>query len=333
MLEGICCIAHSRTAHLGALQPLMEAGLDSIAAVELRNAITARFGVEVPATATFDYPSAGQLAGFVSSRNVAAAWGHAPAAGAAGAWAEPTMVSVAVPSPPASAGQILDELLPVMAGRHTPSLPTCNTKGQMNKMRNPGWRLLPCSATAQPQASRQGIIEGMAVGFSFPGVMGMDVPEDQPLMEAGLDSIGAVELRNAVSASFGIELPATVTFDYPTPHALAQYIAGQMAPAAGRLAAGAVTQTMQALPGTPALEGNILRVWGSARACMQSCASKRNHAMRHATVLYSMHAVAGSSAGSGMAPVMRSLTSWASCRSCKAWCPACLALTQPQTSR
>ena len=48
-----------------------------------------------------------------------------------------------------------------------------------------------------------------------------------PLMEAGLDSIGAVELRNAVSAIFGVELPATASFDYPTAQALAAHVAAR----------------------------------------------------------------------------------------------------------
>ena len=46
--------------------------------------------------------------------------------------------------------------------------------------------------------------------------MGAEVVPDQPLMSAGLDSLGAVELRNGVSAKFGVSLPATVAFDYPT---------------------------------------------------------------------------------------------------------------------
>ena len=51
-------------------------------------------------------------------------------------------------------------------------------------------------------------------------------------MEAGLDSLGAVDLRNSVSSAFGVELPPTATLDYPTVDALAKFIVGSMAPAA-----------------------------------------------------------------------------------------------------
>ena len=54
---------------------------------------------------------------------------------------------------------------------------------------------------------------------------------NQPLMEAGLDSLGAVDLRNALSNAFGVELPPTATLDYPTVDALANFIASSVAPA------------------------------------------------------------------------------------------------------
>lgn len=50
------------------------------------------------------------------------------------------------------------------------------------------------------------------------------VEEDQPLMEAGLDSLGAVELRNALNEQFGADLSATFMFDYPTMAAMAAHI-------------------------------------------------------------------------------------------------------------
>jgi myxalamid-type polyketide synthase MxaC len=51
-----------------------------------------------------------------------------------------------------------------------------------------------------------------------------DVPEDKPLRELGLDSLMAVEVRNAISARIGKTLPATLLFNYPTVKALRQYL-------------------------------------------------------------------------------------------------------------
>ena len=82
-----------------------------------------------------------------------------------------------------------------------------------------------CFATWGPHGVIMGNVQVIAVAQS---VMGGSVERDQPLMEAGLDSLGAVELRNALGNQFGAELPATLTFDYPTPAAIAGFLAGSL---------------------------------------------------------------------------------------------------------
>ena len=59
-------------------------------------------------------------------------------------------------------------------------------------------------------------------------VMGCPVEPATPLMAAGLDSLAAVELKNAVATRFGVTLPATVAFDYPTLEAMAAFVASSM---------------------------------------------------------------------------------------------------------
>ena len=54
-------------------------------------------------------------------------------------------------------------------------------------------------------------------------VLGGSVEADEPLMDAGLDSLGAVELRNALAKVVGMELPGTLVFDYPSSQALIGY--------------------------------------------------------------------------------------------------------------
>nr|WSY54850.1 type I polyketide synthase [Streptomyces sp. NBC_00886] len=54
-----------------------------------------------------------------------------------------------------------------------------------------------------------------------------DVDADRGFMDMGLDSLAAIELRNALQSATGIRLPATAMFDHPNPRALAGLLADE----------------------------------------------------------------------------------------------------------
>ncbi|MGK5440465.1 SDR family NAD(P)-dependent oxidoreductase, partial [Micromonospora sp. URMC 105] len=54
------------------------------------------------------------------------------------------------------------------------------------------------------------------------------IETDKAFREAGLDSLGAVELRNRLNAATGLRLPATAVFDHPSPTAMATYLLAQV---------------------------------------------------------------------------------------------------------
>ena len=172
-------------------EPLMEAGLDSLSAVELRNSLESGVSLELPATLMFDYPSIVALAGYVAAKSEEQA-SERSAAGRAMAMDA---------HPPATAA------------------PAAAAAG------------LSAAAVA---ADLQRLVDEM---------LGTHVPADAPLMEAGLDSLSAVELRNSLAGKYNLELPATLMFDYPSITALSAYIAD----AAGGLAPDA-TVTISVSP-------------------------------------------------------------------------------------
>ncbi|MGV7608844.1 fatty-acid--AMP ligase [Mycobacterium kansasii] len=90
------------------------------------------------------------------------------------------------------------------------------------------------------------VITATAAVLAHPDPAAMD-PE-QPFKDLGIDSLSALELRNTLSAQTGVALPATVTFDHPSPAMLAAHLAGLLSvtaapagPAAEVAAGGAET--------------------------------------------------------------------------------------------
>ncbi|WP_062990507.1 type I polyketide synthase [Nocardia anaemiae] len=55
------------------------------------------------------------------------------------------------------------------------------------------------------------------------------IAPDRPFQEMGFDSLAAVQLRNRMRAATGLDLAATVVFDYPTPAAISEYLAAEFA--------------------------------------------------------------------------------------------------------
>lgn len=150
-------------------QPLMEAGMDSLAAVELRTALVNEFGLDLPATITFDFPTVHALASFIDEEKV-------------------------------------------LSGSEV-----CGTEHSRETIS----QSIPSESAPRAVADPSALQEMVAKAVSK--ILGTQVPVNMPFMEAGLDSLGAVELRSALAITLGANLPATITFDYPTIQALAGY--------------------------------------------------------------------------------------------------------------
>ena len=61
-------------------------------------------------------------------------------------------------------------------------------------------------------------------------LLGTVVPNDAPLMGAGLDSLSAVDLVQMLSQRLGTDLDPTALFDYPTIGSLSKYLNEQIEP-------------------------------------------------------------------------------------------------------
>jgi acyl carrier protein len=92
---------------------------------------------------------------------------------------------------------------------------------------------LKAQLAAAPEAEREAMLLGF-VREQVAKVLGLDSGEAldvlAPFTNLGLDSLMAVELRNAIAAAMAQSLPASLVFDYPSIERLAEFMAAQLLP-------------------------------------------------------------------------------------------------------
>eukprot|EP00918_Siedleckia_nematoides_P020146 GHVU01042939.1.p1 GENE.GHVU01042939.1~~GHVU01042939.1.p1 ORF type:complete len:2046 (+),score=318.55 GHVU01042939.1:72-6140(+) len=86
---------------------------------------------------------------------------------------------------------------------------------------------------ALPVEERQKYVTKVVTDLAASVLEGAEVPSlDAPIEELGIDSLGAVEFRNALQSKLGVKIPTTVMFDYPTLNSVIEFIMSQVAGAA-----------------------------------------------------------------------------------------------------
>lgn len=189
--------------------PLVSAGLDSISGVELHSALHESLNAEWAVTALFDHPSVNALSAFLTGllaeQQQGAGGGGDTSAEEEGGWV--------IADGDAAAAWIEDE-------------PTQSFSTQRRKHRGGARRPGSSGAAAAAAPDIPAVQEKVAAAVRT--VLGADVSAEEPLFAAGLDSLGAVELHVALTEAFGVELPVSFTFDFPTTQAMTGFFVQQL---------------------------------------------------------------------------------------------------------
>jgi 3-oxoacyl-(acyl-carrier-protein) synthase/acyl carrier protein len=192
---------------VGLDDPMTSAGLDSLGAVELRTALERAYGVSLSATVVFDHPTAAALGTYVHE--------------------EVTAAAAEVPS-----GRMHEEGHPngyggseILSESESESESESDTDDEDEiegeKLRRDDTHkdqdtlTSTCAGSDTSTLRITDVLE--EVRRVVQRIMSQDkIADSDPLMEAGLDSLGTVEVRAQLEARFRISLPSTLVFDYPT---------------------------------------------------------------------------------------------------------------------
>ncbi|MER6074408.1 type I polyketide synthase [Streptomyces sp. NPDC001817] len=222
--EQVALVRHAEPGSIDVRRGFTEMGLDSLAAIELRNALAETSGVRLPATLMFDYPNAEALARF-----------------------------------------LLEELdPPAVAPSRTPVSAVLEPETLVD-------RLAGLEEAEQLRIVLDVVREQVAlVRHAEPG----SIDVRRGFTEMGLDSLAAIELRNALAEASGVRLPATLMFDYPNAEALARFLLEELDPPAVTPGAPAPAAAQEDRPGIGDLQG--MAVEDLVRAALGAATSDGN---------------------------------------------------------
>ena len=110
------------------------------------------------------------------------------------------------------------ELTLVVVGRSRPLAGVRRTRPKSKAPQNVANRKKPAAAKVGARSQNALLDELTAIAAN---VTGTNISADAPLMDSGLDSIGATELSNKISAHLNTELSPTLLFDHPSLRSIA----------------------------------------------------------------------------------------------------------------
>ena len=167
-------------------EPLMEAGLNSAAAVQLVALLEAATGLELPGTLVFDYPTIAEITDHLLSLQ--------PDSGAA---------------PPQG------NTTSLLQGDLTPSDAAAEDDSQT----------APAAAADAHTDILRVVFAAVTDVLGWTRAEAEELSLDSPLMDAGLTSASAIQLTSALEEALEAKLPGTLIFDYPTIASLVSHLA------------------------------------------------------------------------------------------------------------